>query len=145
MDHGEGLHGYYFEDLEVGMSAVFSKTVSEADIVLYAGLSGDTNPMHLDAEFAAATMFKSRIAHGMLSVGFISAIFGTKLPGPGCVYVKQSLRFKAPVRAGDTVVARATVSKLIPAKRLAVFETTCTVGDTVVIDGEATVMTPARP
>lgn len=140
----EEIHGYFFEDLEEGMSAVFSKTVTEADIVLYAGLSGDTNPMHLDAEFAATTMFKGRIAHGMLSAGLISAIFGTKLPGPGCVYVTQSLRFKAPVRAGDTVVARVTLSRLIPARRFCVFETVCTVGDKVVIDGEATVMAPAR-
>ena len=140
----EELHGYYFEDLEVGMTEIFSKTVTEADITLFAGVSGDTNPLHLDQEFASSTMFKGRIAHGMLSVSFISAIIGTKMPGPGCVYVAQSIRFKAPVRAGDTVVARVTITKLIPSKRFVVFDTVCTVGDTVVIDGEATVMAPSR-
>jgi 3-hydroxybutyryl-CoA dehydratase len=100
------LHGYCLEDIEVGMSASYSKTVTEADILLFSGVSGDTNPVHLDQEFAAATMFKGRIAHGMLSASLLSTVFGTKLPGPGCIYLTQNLRFKAPVRAGDTVLAR---------------------------------------
>ena len=82
------LHGYYFEDLQEGMSKSFSKTITEADITMFAGVSGDTNPVHLDEEFASATMFKSRIAHGMLSASFISTVVGTKLPGPGCIYVR---------------------------------------------------------
>lgn len=138
------LHGYYFEDLEVGMSDVFAKTVTEADIMAFAGMSGDTNPVHLNQDFAATTMFGGRIAHGMLSASFISTVIGTKLPGPGCIYVGQSLRFKAPVRAGDTVVAQCTVTKLIPEKKFIELKTQCLIGDKVVIDGEATIMVPSK-
>lgn len=138
------LYGYRFEDLTVGMSASVSRTVSEADILMFAGVSGDTNPVHLDQEFAASTMFGGRIAHGMLSAGLISAVFGTRLPGPGCIYLSQNLKFKAPVKIGDTVVARVTVKELKTEKRRAVFSTICTVGDTVVLDGEAELLVPAR-
>lgn len=138
------LYGYRFEDLAVGMSASMSRTVTEADILLFAGVSGDTNPVHLDAEFAANTMFGGRIAHGMLSAGLISAVFGTRLPGPGCIYLSQNLKFRAPVKAGDTVVARVTVKELNAAKRRATFSTVCTCSDTTVIDGEAEIMIPAR-
>jgi len=136
--------GYFIEDLKTGQSASFAKTVSEADIVLFAGISGDTNPVHLDQSFAEKTPFKTRIAHGMLSAGFISTVFGTKLPGPGAIYMSQTLRFKAPVKIGDTVVATCTVTELIPEKRRANFSTVCKVGDTVVIEGEATIMVPSR-
>ena len=136
------LHGYYVEDLEPGMSAVYAKTVSETDIVLFAGISGDNNPVHLNQEFAADTMFEGRIAHGMLTASFISTVLGMKLPGPGCVYMSQSLNFKAPVRAGDTVTARVTLKEL--KGRRATFETVCTVGDMVVVDGEAVIFVPSR-
>jgi 3-hydroxybutyryl-CoA dehydratase len=136
--------GFFLEDLAVGQTARYAKTVTEADIVLFAGVSGDTNPVHLDQEFAAKTMFKGRIAHGMLSAGFISTVLGTKLPGPGAIYLSQSLKFKAPVRAGDTVVAHATVTAIAPEKRRVTLATTCQVGDTVVIEGEAVVMVPSR-
>jgi 3-hydroxybutyryl-CoA dehydratase len=139
------LHGYYLEDLTVGMSSVFGKTVTEADIMAFAGVSGDTNPVHLHEEFAAATLFKGRVAHGMLSASFISTILGTKLPGPGCIYVSQNIQFKAPVRAGDTVTARATITEIIPEKRRVVLKTTCSVGGKVVIDGEAVALVPNRP
>ena len=138
------FYGYRFEDLEVGMSAAYGHTVSEADILMFAGVSGDTNPVHLNEEFGAATMFGGRIAHGMLSASYISTVFGTKLPGPGCIYLSQSLRFKAPVRIGDTVVARATVVELNTDKRRARFKTECTVAGKVVLDGEAEIMVPAR-
>lgn len=138
------FNGYFIEDLSAGMTAVFAKTVTEADIVLFAGISGDTNPVHLNEEYAGTTMFKGRIAHGMLSAGFISALLGTKLPGPGCIYMSQNLKFKAPVRAGDTVVARGTVTDVNAAKRRVTIQTTCTVGDTVVLDGEALLMVPTR-
>ena len=139
-----GIHGYFFEDLNVGMTASFARTVTEADIVLYAGVSGDTNPIHINEEYAAATQFKGRIAHGMLSAAFISCVLGTKLPGPGAVYVAQSLRFKAPVRIGDTVVASVELTELIAERKRAMFKTTCTVRGTTVIDGEATLMVPSR-
>lgn len=137
-------YGYDFEDLTVGMTASIGRTVSEADILAFAGVSGDTNPVHMDAEFAASTMFAGRIAHGMLSASYVSTVFGTKLPGPGCIYVSQSLRFKAPVRVGDTVVARVTVTELDPEKRRATFDTVCTVGGKGVMDGQAVLMIPAR-
>ncbi len=139
------LHGYYIEDLSVGMTSIFAKTVTEADIVMFAGVSGDTNPVHINQLFAEGSMFKNRIAHGMLSASLISTVVGTRLPGPGCIYVSQNLRFRAPVKAGDTVVARATVKEILRERRRVVLTTVCTVGDTVVIDGEATMMVSNRP
>ena len=138
------VYSHRFEDLELGMSASVSRTVSEADILMFAGVSGDTNPVHLDQEFAASTMFGGRIAHGMLSAGLISAVFGTRLPGPGSIYLSQTLKFKAPVKIGDTLVARVTVKELKTEKRRAVFSTVCSVGSTVVLDGEAELLIPAR-
>ncbi|HYD67284.1 MaoC family dehydratase [Azospirillum sp.] len=138
------LDGYYLEDLSVGMNAAYAKTITDADIVLYAGISGDTNPVHLNQEYASGTMFQGRIAHGMLTAGFISAVLGTKLPGPGCIYISQNLKFKAPVRSGDTVTARATITEIIPEKRRVMMRTVCTVGDTVVLEGEAMLMVPSR-
>ena len=137
-------HGYYFQDLEVGTTDVYAKTVTDADITLFAGISGDTNPVHLDDEFAAASRFGTRIAHGMLSASYISTVLGTKLPGPGCIYMGQNLKFMAPVRVGDTVRARVTVRELIEGKNRAVLDTVCSVGDTVVIEGEAMVWVPSR-
>jgi len=140
----DDLMGYYIEDLSAGMTAVFAKTVTEADIVLFAGISGDINPVHLNHEFATETMFEGRIAHGMLTAAFISTVIGTKLPGPGAIYLKQSLNFKAPVRAGDTVRARVTIREVIAEKRRIVLDTVATTGDTVVLDGEALVLVPSR-
>lgn len=139
------LNGYYFDELSEGMSAVFGKTVTEADIVNFAGVSGDTNPVHLNADYASETMFKKRIAHGILTASFISTVIGTRLPGPGCIYVSQSLRFKVPVMIGDTVTARVVITKLIPEKRFLEMSTICTVADKVVLEGEAVVMAPKRP
>jgi 3-hydroxybutyryl-CoA dehydratase len=139
------LRGKYVDEITDGMTAVFSKTVTEADIVLFAGVTGDTNPVHLDEEFAKPTLFKGRIAHGMLTAGFISAVFGTKLPGPGCIYLSQSLKFKAPVRIGDTVVARVTATAIDREKGRVTFATTAHVGSTLVMDGEAQLLVPKRP
>ncbi|MBX2830216.1 MAG: MaoC family dehydratase [Rhodospirillales bacterium] len=139
-----GLEGLYFEDLEVGLSASYGKTVTETDIVMFAGLSGDCNPVHLNQEYAKTTMFEGRIAHGMLSAGFISTVLGTRLPGPGTIYLSQNLQFKAPVRIGDTVTAKVVVRELISAKKRAILETNCYVGDQCVIAGEAMVMVPSR-
>ena len=138
------LHGYYLDELSPGMSAAYAKTVTDADIVLYAGISGDTNPIHLNEEFSAGTVFESRIAHGMLTASFISTVIGTKLPGPGCIYLSQTMKFKAPVRSGETVVARATVKDVNVAKKRVVLETTCMVGGEIVLEGEAIIMVPER-
>jgi 3-hydroxybutyryl-CoA dehydratase len=142
---GDDLHGYWFEELAVGMSATFAKTVTEADIQAFAGLSGDFNPVHINEEFAATTMFKGRIAHGMLSAAFISTVLGMRLPGPGCIYVSQALKFKAPVRIGDTVTARVEVTGTLPEKKFVTLKTSCSVAGKVVIDGEATLMVPSKP
>ncbi len=138
------LNGYCIEDLSVGMSDIFAKTVTEADIVIFAGVSGDMNPVHINRIYAEGTMFKAPIAHGILIASFISTVLGTRLPGPGSIYLSQNLRFRAPVKIGDTVVARATVKELQVERRRAVLDTVCTVGEQVVIDGEATVMVPTR-
>jgi len=134
------LQGYDIEDLQVGMSASIAKTVTEADIILFAGVSTDVNPVHLNEEFAATTMFKGRIAHGMLSAGFISAVLANKLPGPGTIYLGQTLKFKSPVRPGETVTAKVTIKEVIVEKKRATLETNCYVGDRLVIEGEAQVM-----
>ncbi|MFN6956135.1 MAG: MaoC family dehydratase [Acetobacteraceae bacterium] len=136
--------GLYFEDLSVGQSASFGKTITEADILLFAAVSGDTNPVHINAEFAAGTMFKERIAHGMLSAGLISTVLGTRLPGPGTIYLSQTLKFRAPVRIGDTVTATATVASLDAAKKRATLTTICTVNGKPVLEGEALVLVPSR-
>lgn len=138
------LNGYDFEDLSVGMTATFAKTITEADIVLFASVSGDNNAVHINEEFAQTTQFKGRIAHGMLSASVISAAIAGRLPGPGTIYLSQNLRFKAPVRPGDTVHAIVTIKELMPEKRRVSLTTICTVGGKVVIDGDALVMPTAR-
>ena len=138
------LNGYDIEDLSLGMSATFSKTITEADIVLFAGVSGDNNAMHVNEEFAAKTRFGGRIAHGFLTASVISAAVANRLPGPGTIYLGQQMRFKAPVRPGDTVHACVTVVSIDPEKARAVLSTVCRVRDTVVIEGEATVKTTSR-
>ncbi len=140
----EKLHGYYFEELSEGMSDVYAKTITDADVITFAGISGDTNPVHLNHEFASTTMFEGQVAHGMLTASFISTVIGTKLPGPGCIYLGQNLRFKAPVKVGDTVMAGCTITRLIPGKNVIEMDTVCTVGGKVVLDGQATILVPSR-
>jgi 3-hydroxybutyryl-CoA dehydratase len=137
-------HLYFFEDLEVGMEASVAKTVSEADIIAFAEVTGDKNPVHLDGKYAATTVFKTPIAHGMLTAGYISAVFGTEMPGPGAIYVSQTLNFRAPVRKGDRVVAKVRVMELYPEKRRVRFECICSVSDAAVLEGEAVLMVPMR-
>jgi 3-hydroxybutyryl-CoA dehydratase len=131
------IGGYEFEELRVGMSATYAKTITEADIVLFAAVSGDNNAIHTNEEFAATTIFKGRIAHGMLSASVISAALANKLPGPGAIYMSQNLRFRAPVRAGDTVRATITIKELNPEKHRVLLGTCCRVSDQVVIEGDA--------
>lgn len=137
--------GYTAEELSPGMSASFTKTVTDEDITMFASVSGDNNAIHLDEAYAATTPFGGRIAHGMLSAGFISAALANSLPGPGTIYLGQTLSFRAPVRPGDTVTATVTVKSVVAEKRRVVLDTVCRVGDTVVIEGEATMMAPKRP
>ena len=140
----DARHGYYLEEIKIGMSDGVTKTVTHDDIVGFADITGDTNPVHLCDEFAAGTMFRERIAHGMLSASLISAVLGTRLPGPGCIYLSQSLRFRAPVMIGDEVAASATVIEIDAERRRITLETVCKVGDTVVVDGEAKLMVSRR-
>jgi 3-hydroxybutyryl-CoA dehydratase len=129
---------------KVGEFAEFTKVFSEEDVFLFAGISGDRNPVHVDREFAAKTRFKERIAHGLLTAGTISAAIGMKLPGPGCLYLSQSLEFKAPVRIGDEITARVEIVEVVSEKRLRM-RTRCFNQDKVmVIDGEAMIV-PPRP
>lgn len=135
----------YFEDLAVGQEASLSNTVTEKDIALFAEVSGDRNPVHIDADYAAGTIFGERIAHGMLSAAYISAVFGMELPGPGAIYISQTMAFKAPVKIGDTVVTTVKLVELVPEKKRARFETVCAVNGKAVLTGEAVLMVPNRP
>ena len=138
------LHGYFIEDLKPGMTAFYSRTVTEADIVMFAGISGDFNPLHLNREFAEKTHFGSTIAHGMLTASLISTVVGTKLPGPGAIYMAQNLRFTAPVRAGDTVTAVATVTNVDLDRRRCALDTICMVDDHLVVTGDALMLVQSR-
>ena len=140
----EELHGYFIDEIKVGMTAVYVRTVTETDIVQYAQISGDDNPLHVNEEFAKQTVFKGRIAHGMLTCGYISAVLGTKLPGPGCAYLNQNLNFRAPVRIGDTVQTRVTVKEVAVEDNLVICEVVCSIGEKVVIDGISTLWVPNR-
>jgi 3-hydroxybutyryl-CoA dehydratase len=138
------VQGIYFDELSVGQTAQMSRVVGSADIEAFAEVSGDNNPVHLDDAYAKATPFGERIAHGMLSGAYISAILGTKLPGPGAIYLSQSLRFRRPVKVGDLVIARATVKELDTARGRVTLETICEVDGKTVVDGEAVVIAPRR-
>jgi len=133
-------HGYYLEDLTIGMESSYQKTITETDIDAFAALTGDTNPVHLDSEYAAITPFKARIAHGMLSAGLISTVLGTQLPGPGCIYLEQQIKFKAPVFIGDTLVATVTVEDINQRRGRVSLKTQCFVNTQLVLDGTASMM-----
>ena len=140
------MDGKTIDELKVGDTAEFTKTVSEADIYMYAGATGDANPAHINEVYASNTFFKTRIAHGMLLGGFISTVLGNRLPGNGTIYMKQELEFLAPVRIGDTVTARAEVVEIIQDKNRVLMRTTCVNQDGVtVVDGEALVSPPKAP
>jgi 3-hydroxybutyryl-CoA dehydratase len=138
------MKGKTIEELKIGDSASFSKTITETDVYIYAGISGDLNPAHLDEQYAKGTEFQTRIAHGMLAAGLISAVLGMKLPGPGSIYMSQSLRFTAPVRFGDTLTATVEVAEIVTEKRRVKLTTTVKNQDgQAVLTGEALVRPPA--
>lgn len=138
------LRTLHFEDLSVGMKDGLSKTISSQDVVGFAEITGDRNPIHLSEHFAARTPFGTRIAHGLYTAGLISAVLGTRLPGPGAIYMSQNLRFRAPVRIGDTVDVTVEVVELVPEKHRARLSCTCAVAGEVVLEGEAVVKVPSR-
>jgi 3-hydroxybutyryl-CoA dehydratase len=138
------LRTLFFEDLAVGMSESLTKTVASSDVVGFAQLTGDRNPIHLSEHFAARTSFGKRIAHGLYTASLISAVLGTRLPGPGAVYISQTLNFRAPVKIGDTVDVTVTVAELVPEKSRARLTCVCAVDGEVVLDGEALVKVPSE-
>jgi 3-hydroxybutyryl-CoA dehydratase len=137
--------GLFFEDLSIGQSAALTRLVDEALVSQFAAVSGDDNPVHLDAAYAAQSPFKERIAHGMLTGAFVSAVLGTQLPGPGAIYISQQLTFRRPVKLGSEVEARVTVAALDPDKGRVTLSCVCTVDGKSVAEGEAVVMAPRRP
>lgn len=143
IEHPE-LDGYSFEDLKPNMQAMVSRTITDTDLRNFTGVSGDTNPMHLNEEYAKETPFGGIIVHGLLTASLISAVVGTRLPGPGCIYMTQTLKFLAPVRVGDTVYATARVKELFPEKSRVLMETRCLVHGKPVIEGEALIKVPSR-
>ena len=136
--------GYCIEDLEEGMSATYGKTITEADVVLFAGISGDDNPIHIDEEYAQGTRFKGRVVHGMFLAGLISCVVGTRLPGPGAIYMGQTLKFLAPVRIGDTVRVVATIIDVNREKRRVKLASRCMVGEKLVAEGDGMLMVESR-
>ena len=132
------------EEITIGMEISYSQTITDADVKSFAGISGDHNPIHVSDEYAQNSRFKKRMAHGLMSASFFSALFGTKIPGPGCVYVSQSLRFKRPVYLDDTVIATVIVSEVDTANRRVSFRTICKVLNKIVIDGEAELYMPKK-
>jgi len=134
--------GFTIDQMEVGMSRSYAKTLTETDIVLFAAASGDVNSVHLNQEYAEKTPFGGRIAHGILTAGVISACIANRLPGAGTIYLGQTLKFKAPVRPGDTVTAIVTVKSLDPEKNRVVLDTVCQVAGKTVLEGEATILAP---
>lgn len=143
-DAFETLHGYYIEELKPGMSAALSKVFVEADVAAYAELSLDDNPLHLDEAFAVRTRTGGRILHGMVTASLISAIIGTRLPGPGSLWMAQDMRFLQPVRVGETVQADATVTEVDTKRQRVILATTCRVAGRTVLEGRATVWVPSR-
>ena len=138
------MKGKTIHEIKVGDTAEFTKTITEADVVLFAGITGDFNPAHVNQVWAASTRFQGRIAHGMLSAGIVSAVLGMYLPGPGTIYLSQELRFLAPVHIGDTITARVEVQELVKEKNRVRLRTTCQNQDgTIVVDGTAIVLPPA--
>jgi 3-hydroxybutyryl-CoA dehydratase len=135
----------YIDEIRVGHTSSIEREVTQSVISNFAEVSGDYNPVHLDPEFAAASLFKGVIAHGILSAAYISAVLGTHLPGPGAIYLGQTLKFRAPVRPGDKVVTTCTVKEVIHGKNRVHIETICRVGETVVLEGEATMLVQPRP
>lgn len=142
--NGSDMQGYTIEDIQVGMEASFSREITESLVNSFAEITGDYNPVHVDEEYANNTRFKGRIAHGLLTASFLSTVLGTKLPGPGAIYMHQDLVFRAPVRFGEVVVASAKVEKINIHRRVVVLSCKCTVEGKVVLNGEAVMMVPSN-
>ncbi|MFH1156777.1 MAG: MaoC family dehydratase [Pseudomonadota bacterium] len=137
--------GYYLDEIRPGLKALFAKTITDADVTLFAGISGDTNPLHINDDFASQTRFKKRIVPGMVTTSLWSTLVGTRLPGPGCAYLSQETRFLKPVFPGDTVTATLTITAVDQDRQIVRFDATCTVNHTVVAQGPGSAWVPRRP
>ncbi len=140
----EAVAAHYIDDLQIGQSASYARTVTEADVQQFGAVSGDLNPLHFDEDYAKTTIFRGRIAHGMLSLSYISTVLGTQLPGAGSIFLGATVRFKAPVRIGDTVTAICTVKEIDLQRNRVIFDCVCKVGNTVVVECETQVRVPSR-
>ena len=144
MDNKIIFNKFAIEDIKIGMEVSYSQTITDYDIKNFANISGDRNPVHMSDDYIQQSRFKKRMAHGLMSASFFSALFGTKIPGEGCLYVSQTLRFKKPVYIGDTVTATVIVSDVSIETRKVLFTTICKVKHRVVIDGEAELYVPKK-
>ncbi len=144
LEYYKKYHGYFLEDIFIGQEAELISFVKDKDINTFAEVTGDTNPIHIDDEFAKSSIFKKKIAHGFLSASYISAVIGTKLPGPGCIYVKQSLKFLAPVFPGDEIVTKVKVKQIFIPKKRILLETFCSKRDRKVLNGEAEILVNSK-
>ena len=140
----EAVAAHYIDDLQIGQSASYSRTVTEADVQQFGAVSGDLNPLHFDEDYAQTTIFRGRIAHGMLSLSYISTVLGTQLPGAGSIFLGATVQFKAPVEFGDTVTATCTVKEIDRQRNRVIFDCACKVGNTVVVECETQVRVPSR-
>ena len=140
----EAVAAYYIDDLSVGQSASYTRTVTEADVQKFGEVSGDFNPLHFDETYAKGTIFRGRIAHGVLSLSYISTVLGTQLPGAGAIFLGATVRFKSPVRIGDTVTATCTVKEINRPRNRVTFDCNCKVGNSIVVECETQVMVPSR-
>ena len=140
LDQFNKLHGFFIEDLKVGQEAILSKTITEADIANFSGVTGDNNPVHISDDFASKTIFKKRVAHGFFTASLISTLIATKLPGPGSIYISQTLKFLAPAYIGDNILTRVIIQKIDKEKRRVNLLTECFISNKKILTGEAEIL-----
>ncbi|MAZ07430.1 MAG: hypothetical protein CMM99_03055 [Rickettsiales bacterium] len=144
LDQFNKLHGFFIEDLKVGQEAILSKTITEADIANFSGVTGDNNPVHISDDFASKTIFKKRVAHGFFTASLISTLIATKLPGPGSIYISQTLKFLAPAYIGDNILTKAIIQKIDKEKRRVNLLTECFISDKKILTGEAEILVDTK-
>ena len=144
LDQFNKLHGFFIEDLKVGQEAILSKTITEADIANFSGVTGDNNPVHISDDFASKTIFKKRVAHGFFTASLISTLIATKLPGPGSIYISQTLKFLAPAYIGDNILTKAIIQKIDKEKRRVNLLTECFISNKKILTGEAEILVDTK-
>ena len=144
LDQFNKLHGFFIEDLKIGQEAILSKTITEADIANFSGVTGDNNPVHISDDFASKTIFKKRVAHGFFTASLISTLIATKLPGPGSIYISQTLKFLAPAYIGDNILTKAIIQKIDKEKRRVNLLTECFISNKKILTGEAEILVDTK-